>query len=381
MNASQQTGRIGDQGLQLGVWLMPATSPGRPLTEVIDWNVEVIQKAEEFGYSEAWVGSHVTAMWDPLPSPQQIIARACADTTIIRMGPGVEILYQQHPVTLAVQLAQLDHMCRGRLLFGFGSGATFTDYELYGIDEAATREMATEALNIIENCWRGGGPQPFTGKYWRVGRPTHYPVDSDYYAGHGWHIEPYAEAASRIAVAGFAPKSPSLRLAGERGYIPLSFGVREDYLRTQWTTLSDGAATANRTPDRRKWRVAKDIYVAETNSEARRAVVEGFTGRFWRSYFKKIADKRKMTNMFRPFGADPVGDVTPEYLVDNGVWFVGDPDRVAGQIRDLFEISGGFGVLLQLGMDYSDKPDGWIRSMQLLGQEVLPKVSDLIVAG
>jgi alkanesulfonate monooxygenase SsuD/methylene tetrahydromethanopterin reductase-like flavin-dependent oxidoreductase (luciferase family) len=368
-----------DHPLRLGIWLMPATRPRTPLGRVIDWNLEVIRKAEAFGYAEAWVGSHITAVWEPIPSAQQVIARALADTERILLGPGVEILYQQHPVTLAVHLAQLDHMAKGRLLFGFGSGATFTDYELFGIDEPTSRDMAAEALQIIENCWRPGGPETFNGKYWRVGRPTEHADGSTHYAGHGWHISPYADAQSRVALAGFSPRSASLRLAGERGYIPMSFGVRHDYLATQWATVADGAAASGRRPDRRTWRVAKEIYVAETNAEARRGAVEGFTGVYWTNFFKKITDKRKMTDMFRPFGADQVSEVTPEYLVDNGVWFVGDPDRVAGQIRQFYAETGGFGTLLQLGMDYSDNPDGWLRSMQLLGQEVLPKLRDLTV--
>src|SRR6185503_11774683 len=112
------------------------------------------------------------------------------------------------------------------------------------------------------------------------------------------------------------------------------------------------AATTGRTPERRRWRVAKEIYVADTNAEARKGAVDGFTGVYWNNFFKKITDKRNMTNTFRPFGADQTAEVTPEYLVDNGVWFVGDPDRVASQIRAFHESTGGFGTLLQLGMDY-----------------------------
>jgi limonene 1,2-monooxygenase len=89
-----------------------------------------------------------------------------------------------------------------------------------------------------------------------------------------------------------------------------------------------------------------------------------------------------MIDLYRRKGADPNAKVTAEYLIDNGVWFVGDPDSVAAQIREQFEESGGFGTLLQIGMDYSDPAgrDGWLRSMKLLAQEVMPKVQDLVIA-
>lgn len=103
--------------MELGVFLQPATPPGRPLAEVIDWNLDVIRRADELGYSEAWVGQHMTSLWEPLPSPQQIIARLIGETTQIRLGTGVEILYQQHPVLLAAEsrrLVPVDAIARRR---------------------------------------------------------------------------------------------------------------------------------------------------------------------------------------------------------------------------------------------------------------------------
>ena len=44
--------------LKLGMFLTPATLPTRATSEVIDWNLDVIRKAEEVGYAEVWVGSH-----------------------------------------------------------------------------------------------------------------------------------------------------------------------------------------------------------------------------------------------------------------------------------------------------------------------------------
>ena len=199
----------GPTGMKLGMFLMPISRPDRPLTEAIDWYLEVIRKAEEFGYSEMWIGEHMTSRWERITSPQQIIARALADTERIMLGTGVEILYQQHPVTLALALAQLDHMARGRLLFGFGAGATLTDYQLYGVDAATSRAMSREALQIILDCWQESGPKPFTGKYWTVGAVDPQ-LAYQQAETHGWHITPYRAPEPRIAFAGFGTKSPSL---------------------------------------------------------------------------------------------------------------------------------------------------------------------------
>ncbi|MBL6864686.1 MAG: LLM class flavin-dependent oxidoreductase, partial [Rhodospirillales bacterium] len=78
--------------MELGLFLQPATKPGRPLADIIDWNVEVIRNADTLGFNEVWIGQHITSPWEPLPSPQQIIARSIGETSKIRLGTGVEVL-------------------------------------------------------------------------------------------------------------------------------------------------------------------------------------------------------------------------------------------------------------------------------------------------
>lgn len=366
--------------LKVGMFLMPISRPDRPLADAIDWYLEVIRKAEEFGFSEMWIGEHMTSRWERITSPQQIIARALADTRRMMLGTGVEILYQQHPVTLALALAQLDHMARGRLLFGFGAGATLTDLQLYGVDAPTSQEMAREALQIILNCWQEGGPKPFSGKYWTVGQVDPALVYKQAET-HGWHLRPYGAAEPRIAFAGFGGKSPSLRTAGAGGYIPMSLNISKEYLAAHWESVQEGAASTGQQADRRRWRQAKEIYVADTKQEARRAVVKGFMSRYWNDYAVRsyFAQKPELLNMFRKPGDSPTTPVTPEYLIDSGIWLVGDPSSIAEQIREQFRVSGGFGTLLQIGMDYADEPEGWLRSMQLLTQEVMPKLADLVI--
>jgi alkanesulfonate monooxygenase SsuD/methylene tetrahydromethanopterin reductase-like flavin-dependent oxidoreductase (luciferase family) len=85
--------------------------------------------------------------------------------------------------------------------------------------------------------------------------------------------------------------------------------------------------------------------------------------------------------MFRRSDADQHAELTAEYLVDTKVWAVGSPSTVADLIREQFQLSGGFGTLLQLGSDYADDGERqkWFRSMQLLATEVVPKLRDLPV--
>ena len=357
--------------LELGLFLMPATLPERRLADAIDWNVDVIRAADKLGYREAWIGQHFTTPWEPIVSPQQIIARALGDTEQIALGTGVEVLYNSHPVRLALELAQLDHMARGRLLFGFGAGGTPTDFQLYGVNprEDQHQQMMREALDIILDCWKDGGPDDYDGRFWQVHKPQY---DERYY----WHVSPYRPAECRIGFAGFMPNSGSMRVAGEKGYIPLSFHVAPEHVAVHWQSILEGAAVSGATPDRGRWRNARDIYVADTEAEAREAAIRGCMGQFWDRHFKMIAERSGIMELFCGAHAPKHGGNAAD-MVDGGTWFVGTPDQVCDQIVHQYQLTGGFGTLLQLGYDYADADarDGWFRSMELLATVVLPQVN------
>jgi alkanesulfonate monooxygenase SsuD/methylene tetrahydromethanopterin reductase-like flavin-dependent oxidoreductase (luciferase family) len=66
-----------------------------------------------------------------------------------------------------------------------------------------------------------------------------------------------------------------------------------------------------------------------------------------------------------------------EYLIDQGLFFCGDPDTVYEQIKALYDEVGGFGVLLQTcGKDWGSW-DQRERSMRLLMEEVAPRLAEL----
>ena len=357
--------------LKLGLFLMPATLPECSVADALDWNHDVICAADKLGYSEAWIGQHLTTPWEPIVSPQQVIARALGDTDNIVLGTGVEVLYNSHPVRLALELAQLDHMARGRLRFGFGAGGTPTDFQLYGIDPASGEHQAMmrEALDIILDCWKPGGPDNFAGKYWQIHKPNY---NDRYY----WHLQPWQDPAPRIAFAGFMPESGSMRVAGENGYIPLSFHVAPEHVGVHWESVLQGAAVSGRTPQRNTWRNARDVYVADSEADARKAAIDGCMGQFWNRHFRQIAERSRILKLFLG-NYKPLNGGDAQDMIDAGTWFVGTAEQVADQIVNQYQVTGGFGTLLQLGYDYSDPQfrAGWMRSMELLSTTVLPEVN------
>ena len=146
-------------------------------------------------------------------------------------------------------------------------------------------------------------------------------------------------------------------------------------LATHWDMVAEGAAGAGRPADRSLWRIARDVFVADTTAEARREAREGILARDYSDYFMKILSNAKMFDLFKTDPEMPDSDVTIDYLMDN-VWIVGSPDEVADKLRTLYGEVGGFGVLLTMGHEWQPK-DAWVRSMTLLAEEVMPGLSDL----
>jgi len=170
--------------------------------------------------------------------------------------------------------------------------------------------------------------------------------------------------------------SETLVLAGERGYIPMSINfVPPRILKTHWEGVEAGAKRAGRVADRKTWRIARDVYVADTDARARREAIGGTLGRDYRDYFLKLLPKLRGFDMLKVDPAMVDREVTLEYLCDN-IWIVGSPETVARKLAQLSADVGGFGTLLVIAHEW--RPRGaWEHSMRVLKQTVVPRLARL----
>jgi len=360
--------------LEIGFFTMPLHPAGSDLTETLDADLDQIVTLDGLGYREAWIGEHFTAGWENLAAPDLLIAKAIPLTKNIILGTGVSCLPDHDPFVLAHRIAVLDHLAKGRFYWGVGAGSFIGDFEVFGIDPKTgeQRDLTNESLEFILNLWNDPKPGLYENKRWRFKVPN--PVAE---VGLGVHTKPYQKPHPPIGVAGITAGSGTLRIAGANGWIPMSINfITKNVLRTHWQSVEDGALETGRTPDRSMWRVARDIYVAETTEEARRDVKEGTLARDFTEYFFKMVPRiRGNLDIFKMDKGMADSDVTPDYLLDN-LWIAGSPDDVARQIRELYEYVGGFGVLLVMGHEWKPR-DKWERSMRLLAEEVMPQLADL----
>ncbi|WP_416435107.1 LLM class flavin-dependent oxidoreductase [Priestia megaterium] len=357
--------------LNLGLFLMPAHPPERSMYDATQWDLEMIKYADELGYSEAWVGEHFTAPWEPIPAPDLLIAQALLQTKQIKLAPGAHILPYHHPVELAHRVAYLDHLAQGRLMLGIGAGGTVTDWELFNLDvkSGENRKMMIEAFELIQKLWSDEETFEFRGEYYSANQPK--PKFGGLLKP---HIKPLQKPHPPIGVTGLSASSSTLKMAGKHGFIPTSLGFNMDYIASHWEAVSEAAKEAGRTPDRKDWRIAQNVFVAKTDEEALERTLHGWMGeyfdKYWLPHFKDLGHIKHL----KPDPNVSDEEFTVEYMIKE-CCFVGSPETVTRKLQKFYDAVGGFGTLLITGYDYSENPGHWKESMHLLKNEVLPNLN------
>jgi len=359
--------------MEFGLFMMPLHPPHRAFADGYERDVAQIVLADQLGFAEAWIGEHLTERWENAPAPDLLIAQAIALTRRIRLGTGVTLLALHHPMYLAHRLCMLDHMARGRFQWGIGGGGIPTDLSLLGLDHTdpgAVRARSAEVLDVVLGLWASEGPFAHHGAFFDIETPVFDPVKD-----RGYYMKPYQRPHPPIAVAASTPTSGSMRMAGARGFIPMSSSLlSRTYLGGHWRLVEDGAAGAGRQAKRSDWRIARDVLVGPTSAAARERarVVMG------RNYVEhqlpnRVGTIQMTSTKLSPSMPDEA--VTVDYLMDD-VWIVGDPAECADKIQELYEESGGFGTLLSITTDSDDA--GWDHeSLRLLIEQVAPRVAHL----
>jgi alkanesulfonate monooxygenase SsuD/methylene tetrahydromethanopterin reductase-like flavin-dependent oxidoreductase (luciferase family) len=170
------------------------------------------------------------------------------------------------------------------------------------------------------------------------------------------------------------PESDTIKLAGSRGYMPLSIYFNNAYTLGLWESYAESAENAGIKPDRRKWRLYTEILVADTDTEAERLAFDGPLGRACREYLWQFCSAFGFLKHLKHDPSMSDEEVTPEYFMKTS-WIIGSVETVTDRIVDIYETTGGFGTLLWSPTDWGDQPERMRHTLELLIKEVLPKVN------
>jgi alkanesulfonate monooxygenase SsuD/methylene tetrahydromethanopterin reductase-like flavin-dependent oxidoreductase (luciferase family) len=354
--------------VKLGFFTMPI----HPLTK--DWRQslredrEAFLLADELGFTEAYVGEHVTDRAENITSCIAFIAWIAAATKQIRLGTGTVNMPNVHPAAVAASIAMIDHMLDGRFIFGISPGALLSDAELFGNLDANRNEMFVEAINQVLAIWGGEPPYDIKGKYWTISTRRTMMTE----VGRGFIAQPLQRPHPPIVVTAVAPFSKGVTEAASRGWDPISANfLMPAWVKTHWPRYVEGCARAGRPADAANWRVAKSIFVADDEATAKAYVTDPngpYVG-YYRSLYTKLK-KNGRIELFKTHRDQPDDEVTLESVCDRLIIY-GTPSGVADKLLAFEAEVGRFGTLLYAGKDWTDRDLGR-RSMILTAEKVLP---------
>src|ERR1700742_3875695 len=144
-----------DQKLRFGLFHAPFHSAKLDPTYAFERDLLLTEHLDRLGFDEIWYGEHHSGAMEMIAAPELMIAAAAQRTKNIRLGTGVKSLPYYNPFMLAEAMAQLDHMTRGRLMFGVGPGALPSDARMIGIPVAELRRRMEESLDTIVELFKG----------------------------------------------------------------------------------------------------------------------------------------------------------------------------------------------------------------------------------
>jgi len=152
------------------------------------------QAAERFGFESIWTVEHVVIPQDyqspypyspsgkipgsedvPIPDPLLPLAYAAAITKTLRLGTGVMILPQRHPLYVAKEVATLDVLSNGRVILGIGSGWLKEEFDSLGLDFHQRGARTDEAIKSLRALWSPEAASSFHGKHFSFGPVKCFP--------------------------------------------------------------------------------------------------------------------------------------------------------------------------------------------------------------
>ncbi|MCA6106209.1 LLM class flavin-dependent oxidoreductase [Bradyrhizobium cenepequi] len=356
--------------MKLGFFTMPIHPLQKDWRQSLQEDREAFVLADELGFSEAYVGEHVTDRAENITSCIAFIAWIAAATKHIRLGTGTVNLPNAHPAAVAASIAMLDHMLEGRLIFGISPGGLLSDAELFGNLDADRNEMFVEAINQVLAIWQGEPPYDIKGKYWSISTARTMMTE----VGQGYIARPLQRPHPPIVVTAVAPFSKGVTEAAARGWEPISANfLMPAWVKSHWPRYVEGCQRAGRAADPANWRVAKSIFVAEDEATAKAYATDpdGPYVNYYRSLFTKLK-KNGRIELFKTHRDQPDEEVTLESICDRLVIY-GTPSSVADKLLAFQEQVGEFGTLLYAGKDWKDRELGRC-SMILLAEKVLPRL-------
>ncbi len=131
---------------------------------------DYVERAEALGFDFGAVGHHrftpQLAFGEP-SAPLTMLAAILARTTRLKVCTSILLLPTYHPLDIAEQVATLDELSNGRVIFGIGAGYRSYEFDAVGIDFKTRMSRMEEMVAVLRQAW-SGAPVSFHGRHFQI---------------------------------------------------------------------------------------------------------------------------------------------------------------------------------------------------------------------
>lgn len=292
--------------VQVGLLLSDVPSSVPPAQQFSDIQ-RIVAAAQRNDFTYIAIGQHFLYGDLRWLQPVPLLARLAAEVDPhVRLVTQIMIAPLYHPVLLAEEIATLDVVTEGRLIFGAGLGYRAEEFDYFGVDYKQRASRMDESLELITRLWTED-EVTFHGKHWQLDavRPHIRPVQSPHPPiWIGAHSLPGARRAGRFG-DGYAcpPETPVHEVARRYAVVKEGFDARGKAFGPQ--------------PLRR------NVLVADSKEEAVVEYARVAQGRYL-TYAQRGLDVMAGTNMEEDFAAAVAGHAV-----------IGTAEQVTRQLVDL----------------------------------------------
>jgi alkanesulfonate monooxygenase SsuD/methylene tetrahydromethanopterin reductase-like flavin-dependent oxidoreductase (luciferase family) len=293
-------------------------------------------------------------------APLVVASAIAARTRRLKIGIAVQVLPLCHPLRLAEEVATLDHISQGRLIFGVGRSGFPRTYEAYGVSYAESRERFAEVFEILKRAW-SDERFSFEGSFYKFRNITLVP-------------RPLQQPYPPLRIAATSPDTyPAIGAMGLPIFVAVRLGTIEE-LGPNIAAYREAYRAAGHAGQGRVY-LRVPIYVGETEAAAR-ADPEHSIMPFYRTLGAQIEDSATRAGARaieqraeRGQALQTIGyaDVLRDKVI------VGTPESVTKRLQELIRKLGLNGVLAELNCGGLVANDKVMRSLQLMCEQVAPR--------
>jgi len=316
-----------------------------------------VVRADELGYDYAWLAEHhFSNEYGIMPDVFVYAGYLAALTKTIKIGTAVVTLPLANPLRVAENAAFIDILSNGRFALGLGSGYRQYEFDGFGIEFDARRDIQEEALPLLFDLFE-------TKRVSHKGKYFNFKVDGDY------EIYPHTLQQPYPPIFLASSTDRSVKVAGRMGCGMMMssftlFGELARQTSIYRTALEETPEKLRGNPARGHCDVTRFTYVAETDAKAKRESEEGLM-----RHFAHFASGH--TSGYLGTVSDGGGALRDYDGLTRDIILHGSPATLVEKIEELREMTGISSLMLHYPPWYGAEKTA--AMLEMFATEVAPK--------